>query len=426
MDLDGRDMDLVLNVNFRVCFLSVFHDRVMTVMKKRIFLIFHGRFPSEKAASLFAAKSAESFSMYGVEVILLVPRRLGRLRDDPYEYYGVSKNFRIFFLPCIDTYKFINGLGGAFIFSYVSFSLSCLFYLLGVSREEDIVYSNELLPAFFASFLRPKVFYEMHDFPESKLEVFKVMVNRMEGVVIHNNWKVKRFFEICPGWKKGVLMERNAVDVSLFSLGISQQEARKQLGLDFAGALVVYTGHLYGWKGVAVLAEAATILPDTIRVAFVGGTEKDILSMRSRFGKDSHIHIVGHRPHAEIPLWQQAATVLVLPNSAKENISKYYTSPMKLFEYMASGRPIIASNIPSIAEILNESNSFLVEADSPRVLCDAIVTVVSRHDEGVVRANRAILDVCKHSWSGRAERIFGYLGVRSREGCDIVYPYDQR
>jgi glycosyltransferase involved in cell wall biosynthesis len=55
-------------------------------------------------------------------------------------------------------------------------------------------------------------------------------------------------------------------------------------------------------------------------------------------------------------MWQKAADALVLPNTAKEDISKYYTSPMKLFEYMASRRPIVATNIPSITEIINEEN----------------------------------------------------------------------
>jgi glycosyltransferase involved in cell wall biosynthesis len=398
----------------------------MKSVTKKIYIIFHGRYPSEKAASLFAAKSAESFATQGYDVTLLVPRRLGREKGNPYEYYAVENNFRIVFLPCLDVYGLISGFGIAFILSYISFSVSCLLYLFTTSRWGDIVYSNELLPAFFTTFLRLVVFYEMHDFPESKITIFNMMVNRMNGAVIHNEWKVKKFFEICPQWKKGVLMERNAVDVSAFSLGISQTEARRRLGIDFVGPLVVYTGHLYGWKGVSVLAEAATMLPDSFQVAFVGGTEIDVATMRSRFSQDARINIVGHRPHAEIPLWQQAASVLVLPNSAKENISKYYTSPMKLFEYMASGRPIIASDIPSIAEILNKTNSFLIEADNPVAIRDAIIAVIHDAKDGGLRSNKALLDVQRYSWSGRAKRILGYLGVQSGEECDIVYPYDHR
>ena len=62
--------------------------------KKKLFLIFHGRFPSNKAASLFAAKSAEAFAGEGLTVEMIVSRRLGREKGDPYDYYNVKKNFK--------------------------------------------------------------------------------------------------------------------------------------------------------------------------------------------------------------------------------------------------------------------------------------------------------------------------------------------
>ena len=65
----------------------------------RIFLIFHGRYPSEKAASLFAAKCAESFADAGADLTLLVPKRMDRHRDNPYEFYGIRKNFETVYAP---------------------------------------------------------------------------------------------------------------------------------------------------------------------------------------------------------------------------------------------------------------------------------------------------------------------------------------
>lgn len=395
----------------------------MTAIHKRMLLVFHGRFPSEKAASLFAAKSAEAFVSEGQETVLVVPRRRNRLEGDPYDFYSVNRSFIIKYLPCIDLYG-VPGLSSvAFVLSYLSFSLSFFVYLLfGSSKKHDYVYSNELLPAFFATCVGYDVFYEMHDFPESKIGLFAFMVSRMKGVVVHNTWKAKRFFEICPYWKKPILMERNAVDVKIFSQKVDQIEARKRLGIQYAGSLVVYTGHLYEWKGVDVLAKAAIRFPSSVRAVFVGGTDQDVERFRGLYGSYPGVQIVGHRPHSEISLWQQAATVLVLPNSGKENISKYYTSPMKLFEYMASGRPIIASDLPSITEVLDSSNAFLVEADSPESLNKAILLAVSDRDTSSARASKALEDVQRYSWSNRACRILGYLGVRQVNGCDIVYP----
>ena len=92
---------------------------------KTLFLIFHGRFPSEKAASLFAAKSAEAFAQEGLRVVLLVPRRFSRLIEDPYQYYHVKQNFKIVFLPTLDLLflpifkKFFFSLGFLFFFSLI-------------------------------------------------------------------------------------------------------------------------------------------------------------------------------------------------------------------------------------------------------------------------------------------------------------------
>ena len=64
------------------------------------------------------------------------------------------------------------------------------------------------------------------------------------------------------------------------------------------------------------------------------------------------VRLVGYVPPGEVPLWLAAADVLALPNSAGEAISARYTSPLKLFEYMAAGRGIVASDLPSLREVL--------------------------------------------------------------------------
>src|SRR5262249_46193853 len=150
------------------------------------------------------------------------------------------------------------------------------------------------------------------------------------------------------------------------------EEARKRLGLSTDLRMVVYTGHLYSWKGVDTLAEAARLLSDDIRIFVVGGTPDDIRNFRQICTGVANLSIVGHRNHAQVPIWQKSADVLVLPNTARENISKYYTSPMKLFEYMASGRPIVATDLPSIMEILNRDMAFICKPDDAAAMAAAI------------------------------------------------------
>jgi glycosyltransferase involved in cell wall biosynthesis len=378
---------------------------------QKIFLIFHGRFPSNKAASLFAAKSAEAFAKKGIEIILVVPRLLGREKDDPYNYYGIERDFRIVFLPVIDlgTVRFFRRL--RFLTSFLSFSFVSFFYLAMRASRKDVIYSNEHLPLFLASFIFPKTFYEMHDFPEKRIRIFSVFLRRMRWVLIHNRWKAVRAKELFLLDEAKIICEPNAVEIDKFNAPLTMEEARSRLSLPRDKKLVIYTGHLYGWKGVAVLAEAAGYLPENYLVFFVGGTAEDVERFREIYSANPRIMIAGFRPHEEIPLWQKSADVLVLPNTAKENISKYYTSPMKLFEYSASARPIVASRIPSITELVDERTALLVEPDNSKALAEGIRRVCEDEKLALSLSRAAYAWVSEHTWQKRAERILRFAGI---------------
>ncbi len=376
---------------------------------KKLFLIFHGRFPSEKAAALFAAKSCEAFAEEGREVVLLVPRRIKRSMEDSFVYYNIKKNFTIKFLPIIDLFSIPFFGRFAFYVSLVIFSLSCTIYLLAKSKTEDIVYSNENLPMFFASLLRKNTFYEVHDMPRGSFYFYKKLLERVRGVVVTNMWKRDNIARIFGISKEKMLYEMNAVDVEEFNISITKEEARKQLHISTTDRVVLYTGHLYSWKGVDTLAEATKFLPDGTTVYFVGGTDSDVMSFREHFGGISNIVIIGHRNHAEMPLWQKAADVVVVPNTAKENISKYDTSPMKIFEYMASKKPIVATNLPSIREILNETNAVVVNPDDPEAMAHGIMKAINDTTSAQKIVKQAYLDVATHTWDKRAKRIFSFI-----------------
>ena len=125
-----------------------------------------------------------------------------------------------------------------------------------------------------------------------------------------------------------------------------------------------------------MLADSSKYLGGSFLVVFVGGTLNDIKNFKKKYIESKNILFTGYKEHKEIPIWQKSADVLVLPNTAKEKISKYYTSPMKLFEYMASKRAIIASDIPSIRELVNDDMVYFVEPDNPLKLSNGIKDLV--------------------------------------------------
>ena len=224
-------------------------------------------------------------------------------------------------------------------------------------------------------------------------------------ILATNKWKEKQLIDKFKISERKIFYEPNAVDVKKFDISVSKEDARQKLGLPIGKHVVVYTGHLYTWKGVDTLAQATGLMGDDIMVVLVGGVSTDIARFREKYGHIRNLEIVGYRNHSEIPYWQKAADVLILPNTGKEDISKFYTSPMKLFEYMASKRPIIASKIPSIVELLDDESSVLVEPDSPSELVLAIDKVLKDSKRAKDISDSAFKEVHNFTWNARAERI---------------------
>ncbi len=383
-------------------------SKVAADAEKHIFYLFHGRYPSDKAAGLFAAKSCEAFGDLGVGLTLLVPRRRQLELRDPYDFYTLRRTFVTQYLFTVDVFQVPVLRRIAFYVSYVVYSLVSCIYLLIYARRNDVIYSNEVLPLLLASYAFSHTVYEVHDYPETKKWLYGVLLRRAQRILVTNDWKRNRLiaeFNL-PGEK--LFVERNGVDIKEFTIATSKREARERLKLESDIPIVLYTGHLYSWKGAHVLAQAAELL-EGIRVAFVGGTEKDIALFRGLYGRIPSIQFFGHRPHEEMPLWQKAADVLVIPNTAKEDISKFYTSPMKLFEYMASDRPIVASDIPSVREVVSDDDAFFATPDDAGALAAMIRFVLEHGGEAQQRATHARRTVEGYSWSARAGRILVQL-----------------
>lgn len=367
-------------------------------MSKRLLLIFHGRYPSEKAAAIFAEASARSFEAEGYAVTILAPRRRGRGKDS-----------RAVYLPTLDLFGLVpHAL--AFRISYFVFSLSASLYLFFTRPRTDLVYSNEALPLWVLSQFFPHTVYELHDYPEQYAWFYRGLLRRVRGVVVTNQIKAERVTREFALDRAKLLVEQNAVDMKMFGGSVSREVARQSVGFSSDQKHVVYTGHLYGWKGVDTLAQAFRFLPPNTRVYLIGGTAEDVARMQKEYLHTQNIIFKGNRPHEEIPLWQKAADVLVLPNTAKERISAEDTSPMKLFEYMASGTPIVASRLPSITEIVDNTTAWLVEPDNPEALAAGIKEALAS-SEREVRAARARTWVEDHTWEKRAKRLFLWLSV---------------
>jgi len=124
---------------------------------------------------------------------------------------------------------------------------------------------------------------------------------------------------------------------------------------------------------------------------------------------ETRVKFVGFVPHRDIKEYLKEADVGVIPLT--DNVtSRYFTSPLKLFEYMAAGLPIVASDLPTIREVLiDHKNAVLVNPGDSKDLARGIKELLDNQELANKLAQRAYEDVKQYSWDMRAERIISVL-----------------
>ncbi len=359
------------------------------------------RLPTEKAHGLQVMETCHSLALAGHEVSLVIGSYLSLDEDAIFGSYNIEKNFSI---------KKVPVSFGRQDPEHTSFLMKSIIFVCNAWRAYgkstfDILYTRDTLTALVFSILGKKVFYEIHDVRHSLLQ--RLALQRAVGVISITRGLVD-YCESIGVKKERICIAPDAVDLAEFQIRTTQRECREKLGLPLDKKIVLYTGHLYSWKGADTLAESAQFLDENTMVAFVGGHDYDIEVFKKRF-VDAHISVLGRKSHDLMSYYMKAADVLVLPNSAKEDISRLYTSPIKLFEYMASGQPIVASDLPSLREVLNEKNCTFFKPDSAESLASSIKKTLADSSSADIRAKQALIDVQEYTWQKRADKIIDFI-----------------
>ena len=139
-----------------------------------------------------------------------------------------------------------------------------------------------------------------------------------------------------------------------------------------------------------------------MRIVAIGGEPHEVADLRARYPR---VIFLGFRPYRELADNQSAADVLVVPNTGKDVISARFTSPLKLIAHMASGRPVVASDLPSIREITGDDAAVLVAPDDAEALAGGIRKIFDDPLLGERLAKRAREKVERYTWKSRAAEI---------------------
>lgn len=361
--------------------------------------------PAHKANAKQVMKMCQAFKQAGVDIELIIPVRFGgvRIKADSFEYYGIKERFKItkiFSIDLIPLEKQIGHLG--FWLQNISFAVFTAIYLL--FKKYDIIYTRDEFSLFLLSFFSKKLVWETHNFPKKVRWFHKILYKKINKIVVISQGLKEEFIKQGIGDER-ILVAPDSVDLAEFDIKITKAEARQKLNLPLDKKLVVYTGHLFPWKGVYTLAESSKYLSEDTAVIFVGGM-KDDLAEFNKFVQENNLEkvkVLDYQEPKSIPYYLKAADVLVLPNSAQEAIfSQKYTSPLKLFEYLAAKQPIVASDLPAIREILMDEETVFVRPDDPLDLAAGI-------KQALTVPKMVYPDKQKYTWQNRVKTILNFI-----------------
>lgn len=382
--------------------------------------------PSVRANAVQVLSQCRALMAAGWEVELIVPRRWYRHAEagtmaDLAADFGLDRLPKIRRLPCIDLVAWAHRLPpklalAGFYIQHLSFLILAAAYLF--CRRFQVVHTREtLFPLLGGRRLARRggsLLLEIHDFPRrpAARKLLAGAAKRCTGLVVITR-ALKQSLAEAGITTPPVCLAPDGVAEAFFRDRGDKNELRQRLGLPDDGPLVMYSGGIYwAWKGLDTLIEAHRRLDDRVNLVIVGGGPRPehLAELRAKLARLGlkRATAVGFVQPARVPDYLAAADVLVLPNSARAEISARFTSPLKLFEYLASGRPIVASNLPSLGEVLEHGRTaWLVEPDNPAALAEGVERLLA--DQALARrlAQAGRDEAQNYTWSRRAELLIG-------------------
>jgi glycosyltransferase involved in cell wall biosynthesis len=366
----------------------------------KIACITPSKIPSSTANSIQAVKAAHALASLGHSVRLYFPSDEDVTWEELVDPYELSAYFDICPLatnPKLKRYDFI----------WKSVSEARRW-------QADIAYSWLPQAAWLAGKRGMRAVLELHD--------------RLTGAAgpLFFRWflglKKKRLLVITQALQKRLEKQlREAINPEIIRIapnGVDLERYRDLPAAPGARALLdlpqkftaVYTGHFYAGRGMDLLLELALHLPD-VSFLWVGGKPEDVTEWQARVDAAGlkNVTLTGFVPKMQLPLYQAAGDVLLMPyetaiaGSSGGN-SAEICSPMKMFDYLATGRVIITSELAVLHEVLNFGNAVFCPPNNVDSWANTIRQIQSDPEQARMLAEQALLDAVQYSWQNRAKK----------------------
>ncbi|MFZ2498796.1 glycosyltransferase family 4 protein [Methanosarcina sp.] len=379
-----------------------------------IFLIYYGSFNTKSGSNIHILELLRNLNKY-TDIVLFAPGQKSVDRSLPKATY----------VPVIDNKYLVQP----------SYEFMLSFYLLYscITNRPDVLYLRQNSFPFFPIILckilkipsvvevNGLVLDELKVNPDSKSFAYKVFsylalhseklnykyCDRIISVTDKLRDELVRMYAI-PEEK--VFVINNGANTDLFK-PLERKQVKAELGLEDSKRYVCFVGHLAAWQGVEFLIYASPLIlekcPD-VRFLVVGdGIMKDkLLKIAFELGLSDKFVFTGRVPYKSVPLYINAADICVAPFIEERN-SKIGLSALKTYEYLACGKPIVASSISGVKDLIESSGGGIsVTPENPQELAAAVVKLISDENAQALMGEKGRKYVMEnHSWNGVARKI---------------------
>lgn len=358
--------------------------------------------PTSTAHSIQAIKVTQALAQTsGGEVCLWTPGSRQMDWATMADNYGLSTPFRIEWLPARPPWQRYDFASAA----------------IQAARQwgADMIYTWTIQAALMATWYSIPVIQEMHDVPMGHMGplLFRLVTkSRSPHRILCTTQALRARLEDQirrPLPKNEVLIAPNGTDMGRYQNLPDAVHARSLLQLP-EKFTVVYSGHFYPGRGMDLLLDLARAFPQ-VSFLWIGGKPQDVEPWRIRLQQDKmeNVTLTGFIENSRLPMYQAAADVLVMPyhqavsDSGGGNIVDVF-NPMKMFDYLAAGRPILSSDLPVLHEVLNTRNAMFAQPGDSADWVNALTRLIEDPGRRQRLSTQALQDAPQYDWRVRAKK----------------------
>jgi len=375
------------------------------------------RMPGRRAHSIQIIRTCEALQRLGAKTILIVPKRRKELGENLVSFYGLSVRPTVIKVPTIDLLEKARNKENAYLILVFTFYLFALPLLIILKLSgKTVIYLRERILLLLTWLTKPfhllPTVYEMHELPK-----FTGIMRKIQKIALHTCKKIvtiSKFQEKLlkkTGFPESrITVIHDAADERIYIREESREDLRRRLNLPINKIIITYSGQLSRWKNPEFIVDALKYVKnENVVLLFVGGSREDIKRLRKyaeRVNVKEKIILKGYVRPSEVGRYLKASDILIHYSMTIGDMASF--SPLKLFEYMLSGKPLLAPDYPYIKEIIQENvNGFLFNHTDPRSLAKLIEKVLKMDEEEVRKIVERAKSIAEkeYTYTARAKKI---------------------